>query len=186
MIKQNETKIWLAIILIVGIISFSLAKCKPTKTIKVDVSKYEQNEKALKDSIKILSKQIKIKEVLKEKIVTEYKVKVKTITEYKEKLVYSGDTATLITIYDSTLYLCDSLNLANNDIIFTQNQKINALDSIYSNEARKSKFYAENIKELNKTLKRQHRQSNGKIIGFSSLSFLGGIGTGFLIKTFTK
>lgn len=186
MIKQNETKIWLAIILIVGIISFSLAKCKPTKTIKVDVSKYEQNEKALKDSIDKLSKKISIKEVVKEKIVVKYKEKIKTIVEYKDNLKNGGDTATLIAKYDSTLYLCDSLNLANNDIILTQNEKINALDSIYSNEARKSKFYAENIKELNKTLKRQHRQSNGKIIGFSSLSFLGGIGTGFLIKTFTK
>ena len=72
--------------------------------------------------------------------------------------------------------------MANNSIIYSQKSKINILDSIYSNESKRANLYAENIKQLNKNLKKQHRQSQGKIIGFSTLSFLGGIGTGFLIS----
>lgn len=79
--------------------------------------------------------------------------------------------------------------MANNSIILTQKEKMIALDSIYYNEQNKflneqnrANLYAENIKQLNKNLKKQHRQSQGKIIGFSTLSFIGGIGTGFLIS----
>jgi len=84
------------------------------------------------------------------------------------------------------LALCDSINYANNSIIITQKQKINALDSIYINEYKKSLFLAENIKQLNNDIRKQHRQSQGKIIGFSSISFLGGIGTGFLISKIAR
>lgn len=179
---MKNKNIYVYLVLGIIIIILSLRTCKPIKPTKVDVSKYEQKNKTLSDSIGKLSKQIKIKEVVKEKFVVQYKTKIKTITEYKEKLIHGADTASLIVIYDSTLSLCDSLNNANNSIILSQKQKINALDSIYLNENKKSLLYAENIKQLNKDIKKQHRQSQGKIIGFSSLSFLGGIGTGFLIS----
>ena len=184
MMKNKNIYVYLVLAIIILILG--LRTCKSVKPTKVDVSKYEQTNKALSDSINKLSKQIKVKEVVKEKFVLQYKTKIKTITEYKEKLIHGADTASLIVIYDSTLSLCDSLNNANNSIIVTQKEKINALDSIYSNEAKKSLLYAENIKQLNKDIKKQHRQANGKIIGFSSLSFLGGIGTGFLISKIAR
>lgn len=183
---MKNKNIYVYIVLGIIIMVLLLHTCKKVKPTKIDISSYKQTEKILTDSINKLSKQIKVKEVVKEKIVVEYKTKVKTITEYKEKLIHGADTATLITIYDSTINICDSLNLANNSIILNQKEKINVLDSIYSNEIKKSVYYAENIKQLNKDLKKQHRQANGKIIGFSSLSFLGGIGTGFLISKIAR
>lgn len=182
--KNKNIYIYLALVII--IIILGLHTCKRVKPTKVDVSGFVQTQKILNDSINKLSKQIKIKEVIKDSFIVQYKTKIKTIIEYKEKLVYGGDTSTLIAIYDSTLALCDSINYANNSIIITQKQKINALDSIYINENKKSLFLAENIKQLNKDIRKQHRQSQGKIIGFSSISFLGGIGTGFLISKIAR
>jgi hypothetical protein len=183
---MKNKNIYIYLVLIVIIIILGLHTCKKVKPSKVDVSGFIQTQKVLTDSINKLSKQIKIKEVVKDSFIVQYKTKVKTIIEYKEKLVYGGDTSTLIAIYDSALYVCDSLNNINDLIIFTQKQKINALDSIYINENKKSLFLAENIKQLNKDIRKQHRQSQGKIIGFSSLSFLGGIGTGFLISKIAR
>lgn len=179
---MKNKNILVYIIFILIIIILSLHTCKKVKPTKVDVSAYVQTNKILSDSIGKLSKQIKIKEVVKEKLVVKYKYNTKKIIEYKDSLIYGADTGKLITYYDSTLFICDSLNNANNSIILIQKQKINTLDSIYSNENKKALLYAENIKQLNKDIRKQHRQSQGKIIGFSSLSFLGGIGTGFLIS----
>lgn len=183
---MKNKNIYVYLVLGIIIIILSLRNCNSVKPTKVDVSAYVQTNKTLIDSINKLSKQIKIKEVVKEKFVLQYKYNTKRIIEYKDSLIYGADTGKLITYYDSTLFVCDSLNNANNSIILSQKQKINALDNIYSNENKKALLYAENIKQLNKDIKKQHRQANGKIIGFSSLSFLGGIGTGFLISKVVK
>lgn len=183
---MKNKNIYVYLVLGIIIIVLSLRTCKSVKPNKVDVSKYEQTNKTLSDSINKLSKQIKIKEVVKEKFVVQYKYNTKRIIEYKDSLIYGADTGKLITYYDSTLFICDILNNANNSIILSQKEKINALDSIYLNESKKSLLYAENIKQLNKDIRKQHRQANGKIIGFSSLSFLGGIGTGFLISKIVR
>lgn len=196
--KKNEIILFLSLFVIVIIIAISVTKCDKIKGIennnienefKLKEKEFKKREKYLLDSINKISKQIEYKEIIKEKEVVKYISKKQTIIEYKEKLVYGADTNTLMGIYDSALAICDSLNNTNNGIIDNQKTKMLFLDSIYSNEHNrflneqiKSNLFSEDIKTLNKNLKRQKRQSTGKIIGFSSLSFLGGIGTGFLIS----
>jgi len=197
--KKNEIILFLSLLTIVIVIAFLVTKCDKIKGIennnvekefKLKEKEFKKREKYLLDSIDKVSKQIDYKEIVKEKVVVKYITKKQTIIEYKKDSLSNGkDTSTLIDLYDNAITLCDSVNEVNNGIIDNQKSKMLLLDSIYSNEhsrllneQEKSNLFSQDIKALNKSLVRQKRQSTGKIIGFSTISFIGGIGTGFLIS----
>lgn len=140
-----------------------------------------EKQKHYQDSIKILNKKLEKLGLKKGDVIIDYKTKIEYITKYKIRLKTEYiDTGSLIIMYDSTLALCDSLNIINDSIINTQTSKISVLDSINGTLAYKNYLADKSIKDLNSTLNKQKIKSTSKTVGYTLLGTCVGFGIGFL------
>lgn len=183
-LQSNQFKMILGIVFIILIIASFLKTCSTPKALtqkELKLKEFEQKIKIYEDSLLIINKSLQKTEIIKDTVYLKH-------TEYKTKIVKAKqdlsngkiDTVTLVETLNLAFNNCDSLNNVNDTIIKIQKTKIEVLDSIINTQEYKEAKMKEDISFLNKSLKKQKRQSTGKTIGYSFLGICVGFGAGFL------
>lgn len=183
-LQSNQFKMILGIVFIILIIASFLKTCSTPKALtqkELKLKEFEQKIKIYEDSLLIINKSLQKTEIIKDTVYlkhTEYKTK---IVKAKQDLANGRiDTITLVETLNLAFNNCDSLNSINDTVIKIQKSKIEVLDSIINTQEYKEAKMKEDISFLNKSLKKQKRQSTGKTIGYSFLGICVGFGAGFL------
>ena len=183
-LQSKQFKMVLGLIFIILIIASFLRTCNIPKSLtkkELKLKEFEQKIKLYEDSLLIINKSLQKTQIIKDTVYlkhTEYKTK---IVKAKQDLANGRiDTITLVETLNLAFNNCDSLNSINDTVIKIQKSKIEVLDSIINTQEYKEAKMKEDISFLNKSLKKQKRQSTGKTIGYSFLGICVGFGAGFL------
>ena len=183
-LQSKQFKMALGLIYIILIIASFLRACNIPKSLtkkELKLKEFEQKIKLYEDSLLIINKSLQKTQIIKDTVYlkhTEYKTK---IVKAKQDLANGRiDTITLVETLNLAFNNCDSLNSINDTVIKIQKSKIEVLDSIINTQEYKEAKMKEDISFLNKSLKKQKRQSTSKTIGYSFLGICVGFGIGFL------
>lgn len=184
--KQNKMILgFLGLIVLIIIIVSLLRTCnspKPLTQKDLKLKEYEQKIKIYEDSLLVIDKSLQKTKIIKDTVYLKHQDFKQKIAKTKDDLSKGKvDTIILVETLEQAFVNCDSLNNVNDTIIKIQTSKIEVLDSIINTQEYKQTQMKEDISYLNKSLKKQKRQSTGKILGYSTLGIVVGFAIGLTV-----
>jgi hypothetical protein len=176
---------FLGIIILIIIIASLLRTCnspKPLTQKDLKLREFEQKIKLYEDSLLVIDKSLQKTKIIKDTVYLKHQDFKQKIAKTKDDLSKGKvDTIILVETLEQAFVNCDSLNNVNDTIIKVQTSKIEVLDSIINTQEYKQAQMKEDITYLNKSLKKQKRQSTGKILGYSTLGIVVGFAIGLTV-----